>query len=493
LDGTLTDVIQPRFMLNQLLRARLECLLMILLIVGSTRSVSQIVRTSGIENTTPLPLVITNRSTNNLPLRVVSGPASVRSLEIGSSGYTWLLGPVSVGIGIGTAPLESMRIGAIAPQGGRGLTISMDATTSSTGLLVSDVGATASTDAGIVIASQSNGIGTGLRLGGPTNAGRPTLGTGIDITGGTGVRYNALTSGSGVAIDVGGTTPPRRGIEIVAAGLQHAGIIARAYSNGMGILGVSQSAVFDSLPITERVGVRGHAASNSPFAADTIVGVMGTTQRGGGGGSQTVAIGVLGRSLSTATNNAGTAVGVLGTSTTQAAGISVAVGGVFQTDTGQISLMAISGDVILGGEKPLLPHAFQISTYRDMITRNRTYVHHLFSSGLSQISSMATSASSVIEVPPTGDALIIVPNAMVVRLKGSATGSPIIGLRTDTGSRLLTLLVTEGVVQLIDEHPLAAPAERMHFKNDVNLFLQQDDMIQLWYDQEIQRWRCYSF
>jgi len=155
--------------------------------------------------------------------------------------------------------------------------------------------------------------------------------------------------------------------------------------------------------------------------------------------------------------------------------------------------MAISGDVILGGEKPLLPHAFQISTYRDMITRNRTYVHHLFSSGLSQISSMATAASAVIEVPPTGQALIIVPNAMVVRLKGSAAGSPIIGLRTDTGNRLLTLLVTEGVVQLIDEHPLAAPAERMHFKNDVNLFLQQDDMIQLWYDQEIQRWRCYSF
>lgn len=480
-------------MSHQILRSGLACALTILLFVGGTRSVAQIVRTSGIENSTPLPLVITNRSTNNLPLRVVSGTASVRSLEIGSSGYTWLLGPVSVGNGIGTAPLESMRIGAIAPQGGRGLTISMDATTSSTGLLVSDVGATGSTDAGVVIASQSNGIGTGLRIGGPTGAGRPTLGTGIDITGGTGVRYNALISGSGVAIDVGGTAPPRRGIEIVAAGPQHAGIIARAYSNGMGILGVSQSAVFDSLPLAERVGVRGHAASNSPFAGDTIMGVMGTTQRGGGGGSQTVSIGVLGRSASTATNNAGTSVGVLGASTTQAAGISVAVGGVFQTDTGQISLMAISGDVILGGEKPLLPHAFQISTYRDMITRNRTYVHHLFSSGLSQISSMATAASAVIEVPPTGQALIIVPNAMVVRLKGSAAGSPIIGLRTDTGNRLLTLLVTEGVVQLIDEHPLAAPAERMHFKNDVNLFLQQDDMIQLWYDQEIQRWRCYSF
>lgn len=471
----------------------LECLLTILMIVSSTRSMAQIVRTSGIENSTPLPLVITNRSTNNLPLRVVSGPASVRSLEIGSSGYTWLLGPVSVGNGIGTAPLESMRIGAIAPQGGRGLTISLDATTSSTGLFVGDVGVTGSTDAGIVISSQSNGIGTGLRLGGPTSAGRPTLGTGIDITGGTGMRYNALTSGSGVAIDVGGTTPPRRGIEIVAAGPQHAGIIARAYSNGMGILGVSQSVVFDSLPLSERVGVRGHAASNSPLAADTITGVMGTTQRGGGGGSQTVSVGVLGRSISAATNNAGTAVGVLGTSITQAAGISVAVGGAFQTDTGQISLMAISGDVILGGEKPLLPHAFQISTYRDMITRNRTYVHHLHASGVTQLSAVAISPSPVIEVPPTGDVLITVPNATVIRLKGSATGSPIIGMRTNAGSRVITILVTQGVVQLVDEHPLAAPGDRLHFKNNVNLFLEEDDMIQLWYDQEIQRWRCYSF
>ena len=466
---------------------------MMLFIIGSACGTAQIVRTSGLENTTPLPLVLVNRSTNGLPFRILCGTPGISAFEIGMPGHAWLRGPVAVGPGIGTAPLESMRIGSIAPESGRGLTISLDATTSSTGLLVSNVGPTGSTDAGIVITSQSNGIGTGLRLGGPATSGRPTLGTGIDITGGTGLRYNALTAGSGVGIDIGGTTPPRRGIEIVAGGPQHAGIIARAYSNGMGILGVSQSGAYDSLPLAERVGVRGHAASNSVLSTDTLVGVMGSVQRAGGGGSQTVSIAVQGRGESAATNNAGTTIGVHGMASTQAAGIAVAVGGAFQTDTGQIALMAIAGDVILGGEKPLLPAAFQVSTYRDMITRNTTYVHHLFASGISRLSSMALPSWPTIDVPPTGDYKIIVPNAMVLRLRGHVNGSPLIGLRTDMPNRLIMLVVTEGVIELVDEHPLADPSERMHFKDNVNLFLEQDDMIQLWYDEEIQRWRCYSF
>ncbi|MBU3700000.1 MAG: hypothetical protein FGM33_08340 [Candidatus Kapabacteria bacterium] len=480
-------------MLKRFLSTCRRALPMMMIFIGSACGMAQIVQTSGLVNTTPLPLVITNRSSNGLPFRIISGTPGISAFEIGMSGHAWLLGPVAVGSGIGTAPLETMRIGSIAPQSGRGLTITLDATTSSTGLLVRDVGPTGSTDAGIVVTSQSNGVGTGLRLGGPAASGRPTLGTGIDITGGTGLRYNALTAGSGVAIDIGGTTPPRRGIEVVAGGPQHAGIVARAFSNGMGILGVSQSGAYESLPIVERVGVRGHAASNSVLASDTLVGVMGSVQRAGGGGSQTVSIAVQGKGESSATNNAGTTIGVHGIASTQAAGIAVAVGGAFQADTGQISLMAISGDVILGGEKPLLPPAFQVSTYRDMITRNRTYVHHLFASGTTRLSSLALPSWPTIDVPPTGDFKIIVPNAMIIRLKGHVNGSPVTGLRTDMPNRLVILVVTGGVIELVDEHPLADPTERMHFKDDVNLFLEQDDMIQLWYDEEIQRWRCYSF
>lgn len=207
----------------------------------------------------------------------------------------------------------------------------------------------------------------------------------------------------------------------------------------------------------------------------------------------TASFGVTGRSESAATNNAGTAVGVYGSATSSSSGVSVAIGGAFHADTGQISLLATTGDVILGGEKSKLPVAFQTSTFRDAVTRNRTFVHHVFASGLTRVSSLAIPASPIITVPPTGDVLIVVPNAMVIRLEGDVAGSTVIGLRSDAAGRVLTILVTGGMIDLMDEHLAAEPEDRMHFKNDANLHLEQDDMIQLWYDQEIKRWRCYSF
>ncbi len=416
-----------------------------------------------------------------------------RALEIGQTGNTWLLGPLSIGSGVGTAPFELMRIGNLAPTGGRGLTITLDATSTSTGLFVRDVGNSGINDAGIMISSQANGMGTGLRIGGPSIAGRPTLGTGIDVTGGTGMRYNALTAGSGVAIDIGGTTPPRRGIEIMASGPQHIGLVSRANTNGLGILGVSQSSSYESLPFAERVGVRGHAATNSGISADTIIGVMGSTQRGGSGGTQTVTIGIVGKGESAATGNSGTTLGVFGTATSASAGVAAAVGGGFQTDTGQIALLTIGGDVILGGERPRLPPSFQMSTFREMPTRNRTYVHHLVSSGMTRLAGVALSPAANVVLPSAIPALVTIGTGSVIRLQADINGGVIAGIRTDAADRVLTLVVAQGPVNVVHEHPNVDAADRLRLKNGGILQLNTDDMIQLWYDQEIQRWRCYSF
>ncbi len=463
------------------------------LAVLAPHSQAQMLSTSRIDNASPLPLVISNRSTNSLPLRIMAGASQTRALEIGQSGNTWLLGPVSIGTGIGTAPQEQMRIGSIAAQGGRGLTITLDATTTSTGLLVRDVGATGTNDAGIILSSQSNGTGTGLRVGGPTGSGRPTLGTGIDITGGTGIRYNALTAGSGVALDIGATTPPRRGIEVVASGSQHVGVIARANTNGMGILGVSQSSTYETLPIAERIGVRGHAATNSGIAADSIIGVLGSVQRAGSGGTQTFSAGVFGRGENTATANAGTTIGVYGTASAASSGVTVAIGGGFLTDTGQVALLCVGGDVILGGMRPLLPVPFQTSTFRDMITRNRTYAHHFMSSGMTRLTGLALNPTPNMLLPPAGPTLLTIAAGTIVKLVGDVNGSTISGIRTDASDRVLTLLVTQGRVEIVHEHPAADAADRIRIKNGQTLMLEVDDMIEVWYDQEIQRWRCYSF
>lgn len=467
--------------------------LMLCMAVFAPHSYAQMLSTSRIDNASPLPLVISNRSTNALPLRIVAGMSQTRSLEIGQSGNTWLLGPVSIGTGVGTAPLELMRIGSITGQGGRGLTISLEATTTSTGLLVRDIGTTGTNDAGIVLSSQSNGTGTGVRLGGPTGSGRPSLGTGIDITGGTGIRYNALTAGSGVALDIGGTTPPRRGLEVVASGPQHVGVIARANTGGMGILGVSQSSTYETLPVGERIGVRGHAATNSVIAADSIIGVMGSVQRGGSGGTQTFSVGVFGRGENSSTANGGTMLGVYGTTTAASTGLSVAIGGGFLTDTGQIALLAVGGDVILGGVKPLLPVPFQTSTFRDMITRNRTYSHHFMSSGMTRLTGLALTPTATMNLPPAGATLLTIAGGSVIRLQGDFNGSTISGIRTDEADRVLRLIVTQGRVDLVHEHPAADAADRVRIKDGRTLTLEVDDMIELWYDQEIQRWRCFSF
>ena len=463
------------------------------LTVVSPHIPAQMISTGRIDNASPLPLVISNRSSNGLPLSITTGVSQTRALEIGQSGNTWLRGPVSIGMGIGTAPLELMRIGSIAGLGGKGLTISLDATTMSTGLLVRDIGASGTNDAGIVLSSQSNGLGTGMRLGGPIGSGRPSLGTGIDITGGTGIRYNALTAGSGVAIDIGGTTPPRRGIEVVASGSQHVGVIARANTGGMGILGVSQSSTYETLPVAERIGVRGHAATNSGIAADSITGVLGSVQRGGNGGTQTFSVGVFGRGENTATANAGTTLGIYGTAAAASAGVTVAIGGGFVTDTGQISLLCVGGDVILGGVRPLLPVPFQTSTFREMITRNRTYAHHFMSSGMTRLTGLALNPTPKMLLPPGGATLLTIAGGTVVKLVGDINGSMISGIRTDASDRVLTLLVTQGRVELAHEHPAADAADRIRIKNGQTLTLETDDMIELWYDQEIERWRCYSF
>ncbi|MFM8770683.1 MAG: hypothetical protein ACKOE4_01470 [Candidatus Kapaibacterium sp.] len=106
---------------------------------------------------------------------------------------------------------------------------------------------------------------------------------------------------------------------------------------------------------------------------------------------------------------------------------------------------------------------------------------------------VALTAAANIMLPAAVPALITIVSGSVIRLQTDLNGSIIAGIRTDAADRLLTLVVTQGTVTLIHEHPNVDATDRIRLKNGVAMQLTTDDMIQLWYDQEIQRWRCYSF
>ncbi|RPI67254.1 MAG: hypothetical protein EHM43_09105 [Ignavibacteriae bacterium] len=207
------------------------------------------------------PLVIATTAPSAQPIRFYTGNnGTLRAMEIGATGHVTMRGPLSIGAATMAAANDVARIATIAPNGGSGLTIDLQGSVNATGLRLIGVGLTGTEEGGIVLSSQSNGTGTALRLGGPTGSPRPTFATGLDITGGVGLRYNALTTGDGTAITIGSSTAPRRGIEVVASGSGHAGVIAQANSSGTAIVGSAQSAAYQPPEPERGVGVLAIAA-----------------------------------------------------------------------------------------------------------------------------------------------------------------------------------------------------------------------------------------
>jgi hypothetical protein len=126
---------------------------------------------------------------------------------------------------------------------------------------------------------------------------------------------------------------------------------------GSGLVGVSVSGSYGDPPHAPRVGVRGFAATNSATAADVMIGVMGQTQRGGLGGSNTLSIGVDATAESMGTNHGGLAVGLRARARSSGQGSSAAIAIVAEADTlsASLALAAQNGDVYLGSDGSDMP------------------------------------------------------------------------------------------------------------------------------------------
>ena len=467
------------------------CFLAFFILVScSMRLSAQGFSTSRLESSANMPLLIAQRAPAGQPIRFLAGDGgSIRALEIDAVGTTWIRGPLSIGSLVGANSNEQIRVGSVQPIGGRGIVVSLLGTSTSTGLLVRDVGVSGVDEAGIVVQSSANGMGTGIRIGGPIGMLRPVLSTGIDITGGTGIRYNALTSGSGTALEIGGTIAPRRGIEIVATGTSHIGLLALANTNGAGVIGISQSSSYTTVPATERIGVRGHAATNSPTISDTIVGTMGSSVRGGSGGTLTTSIGIVGQSTSTGSSHAGTSIGVLGRAIAQAPGRAVAIGGCFITDTTNLSLCALGGDIYLGSSDEERPPQLALSTFAEHDGRTRTYVYDLVASGIIGVSMFTMKgATSRVLGPGTVDDL---PTDLVsvLRVAADVNATTLSGCAGVMRDRTLIVVVTAGTLRLGHNHIGSKAENRFHLSGGNDLLVDADDALFLWYDEEIARWR----
>jgi len=85
---------------------------------------------------------------------------------------------------------------------GRAVDIDMTATTTSSGLVVRNIGATGSSDAGVLIGTAAAGAGTGIRIAGVAGFNSPS--TGIDMTiSSTGVIVTPNNTAAGVGIRIG--------------------------------------------------------------------------------------------------------------------------------------------------------------------------------------------------------------------------------------------------------------------------------------------------
>ncbi len=433
----------------------------VLLLPCSVRLSAQGLSATRLESVISEPLVIAQRSPVGQPIRFLTGSGgSVTGLEIDPTGTTRLI----------RAEIRTNGQPAY------------------TGLLIRDVGASGTEHAGLVIQSTSNGTGTGIRLGGPANGIRPTLGTGIDITGGTGLRYNALTAGNGTALEIGSTVPPRRGIEVSAAGTDHVGILSSANSTGTGIIGSARSASYGPPTPRPGTGVLGVASTNSTVAADTIIGVVGTALRGGVGGTQTTSIGCLGRADATGTSHAGTAIGVVGLATAVAPGRASAIAGLFQAPSDALALTTF-GTVYLGSADDARPLALTMSTAGGLSGRNTV---HMFDAAITGTLSTRTITMGSLPPIPVAHGLVnnvVIGDRSVVRIDADAATSIITGLDGERDGRLVILIVTDGVAVLAHDHPASAPEHRVLVPGGVDRQLETNESLLLWYDAEIQRWR----
>lgn len=295
------------------------------------------------------------RSPASQAVRIQSGGTTDRIVVASGGGVTISNMPaagtgVNIDMTAGTnTGATGLSIGSFASNTNarNGISIDLSNTSNSNGIAISNIGATSMN--GININSTSNGNGTGIRIGETT-----TLGTGVNIRGGTGVNYNALTAGSGTGISIGGTTAPNIGITTTVSGSDNYGGRFLGNSSGIGVLGSATSGAYTSIPtFIPLIGVRGYAASNSTSASDHHYGLYGFAERAGTGTLGQLNYGVFGSVAINSSTNAGLGAGVYGTvsSSSSYAGTAGGFGGLFNAaSSAKTQALAATGgaDVYLG-------------------------------------------------------------------------------------------------------------------------------------------------
>lgn len=459
------------------------------LIPCSVRLSAQGLSTNRVESTANAPLVIAQRAPAGMPIRVLAGAGgSIRSLEIDGLGGTWIRGPVSVGEVTGAQPNELLRIGSLGATNGKGLVISMTGTSTSSGLIISDIGASGSENAGLVLSSSSNGTGTGLRIGGPQGGIRPTLSTGIDITGGVGLRYNALVSGSGTAIEIGGTQPPRRGLEIVVSGNDHVGLIAHANTAGTGLIGSSRSLAYPTVGSFQRTGVVGHSATNSTAASDTCTGVLGVGLRGGNAGVSTVTVGVHGTVDLRSGFSTGVAIGVMGRAFQLDQNAGLLIGGLFRATPRGFAIVA-DGNVYLGSADNARPPDLNRAALALSTAQTTTYAFDLDVSGELAMRSASMMPSAAEDLVQAAGTIVECGTYSARRIQGGA-GSRVIGVSPTVSGRMVLLCnIGQNTIELIHEEQAVLYSQRLSLPDGLNAEIQPGACSWFWYDSIVQRWR----
>jgi len=432
------------------------------------------------------------RSTQPMQFLVGASPQIV-AMQLSTAGDVQLPLRLGVGSGVGAAFNERVRIAAIESTDGNGVVVDMVGTQASNGIIIQNVGLSGSDHAGIVIQSASNGSGTGLRLGGPPDAQRPTLGTGIDITGGTGIRYNALSAGTATALDIGGTVPPSRGIDVTSAGSENVAGFFRTNMLGSALVGSVQSAAYQDPTFIARVGVRGNAASNSASSADDIVGVLGTVTRGGNGGSQTQSIAVKAIANGIATAQSGLVEAMRGEVSTTAAGSFGAIAAHFIAPSMKNSFgLVISGGagVVLGcsDDDPPPGLSTTMSNALGMGNTSTTYLHDARVTGGLSTRNFSMRGSTLPDLVAGAQHDVDIGSYSVIRVWSTAPGSMITGFTNGADGKVL-LVVNRGAPLTLEHEGIGSQMmNRITSMSGENITTVNEGTILLWYDSSLQRW-----
>jgi hypothetical protein len=418
-----------------------------------------------------IPLVIAHTGPIPQPVRILVGPGgSTRALEISGFGEALFRGPMAIGPTTGTDPSTTLRLADVV-DGGRGIGIDLR-NRPSYGLHISNIGASASEFAGILVSSAQNGVGTGIRVGGPAGT-TPTLSTGVEIWGGTGIRYNALTSGSGTALDIGGTQPPNKGITINVSGGDQVGLSARANTLGTAVAAASISSSYSGPPTFPGTAIVAMSATNSNATADSAIGVRALVRRAGVGSRNITSVGVLADVAATGSLHSGTAIGMMGRASNTSPGTAVAIGGAFSALPGHLALVALDGDVHLGSRNGSPLPTLDASTLSGS-RESTTYAHHFATSGAVRLASRV--------------AAWVVKGA-VNAVDADDAGAEVHGVLQPADGRVVVLTFDADGTTVVHQAGQVDPQYRIILHGEANLVVPLYGAITLWYDGEEERWR----